>query len=827
MRKITFLTLALPLFVAQCVIPIWNLSAWNYRQSAEWKEAQAPVLLSFEGDQTSTRKNPRDLFHGAEEWVGRLQDEQVSLESDVLKCVGISGFNATCLFANLYTHEGTREIYAYVVQGSERAQRFSELPELHLYGSYNNKMFLPIVEFDSIDDLNAAAQLAKVFPGLTAAFESWWPHNIGHGIFDGIWHIFVGLVELGLKSDAPFNPYLYICDENEDAEKEFGSGHWGKRMVRETYEAVALGGSLSVCEPGRLGRRAASIGGKNRLELTALGSGHKGQRTMTASYELVGGRFALQPFRDRAFRGFGIETSDERPCLLEKKRPLKVVIFDNKRYSKEERNAIKSVVSQYQYSKVANVRFVDWRDFGTMSEQLRLVSETDIYVSSPGTGLALTTFLRDGAVVINLGAHMTNPGDIFPVPSYMEEYLQAGSPHTRALYYDRCAHQIIEAQELTKIIEEAIVKVDSCFDTSGRNYDSAENKSPVAKAFSQVMSRMTEDMESLPRYFYDALKVNECDWAELFVFESPSCRFIRSHYQWDSLKFSQVLNEARAANNLDLRQCTYRQQAQCDSRECVFDTIRPQFQNQPGCIKDGDGQSHKAVFNLERIFSDDEECVVFSGGISTDYLYDNYFEKDMAKRCKVFAFDCTVADENNKMKADGVDFAPVCIGGEGDRAIGFQYQKQVENEYKNSTSSATHKFKPLLALARERKIKRIDLLKIDIEGYEWKILEEDLVALWKEDESLLPDQIAFKLHTKYANAASVPPSVVENRGRDAVDSLFLLLAEMGYFVTAKDVNGGDPACAEFVVSRIKASTSSTLAERLNKNGCPLEVMWPW
>jgi FkbM family methyltransferase len=450
-------------------------------------------------------------------------------------------------------------------------------------------------------------------------------------------------------------------------------------------------------------------------------------------------------------------------------------------------------------------------------------------ISGPGTGLLLSAFLNDGGIIINLGQKRLRRTELFPIVSYMEEYFVASFPHLRALYYDRCSNPEIDSQELTKLIHKADGVARSCFDTSNIGYDSNVNKSPVARAYSQVFNKMVEDLDETPRYIYTT-RINrgggprgprECDWAEHLIFETPSCMEVVDAYGWDQKKYRQALQESLEKNKIDFRQCRRPAKYEaCEDRDCVFSQIKAVF-SVPNCILPGDGQGNKAVLDMKRLYDSGDTCVVFSGGISESYQEEHYFEKEMAKHCKVYAFDCTVQDKAGKMQTDGIEFSPVCIGSGSHGKIGNAFKK-TSGDKKGSNDQA-FVFTSLLQLIKEKKLPRVDLLKLDIEGYEWDVLENELSEVWKEDESMLPDQISFELHTKWANPAYVPHEVISDKGRDEVNDLFLLLTEMGYYVISKDINRGDPARCEFVVARLNPTSSSTLGRRLIDHGCEPDV----
>lgn len=204
-------------------------------------------------------------------------NDATSLESTVIRCDGDQDLNATCLFSNIYVHEGSTTPHAYVIRGSETSLRFKNLPRLQYYGTYDGGDKIIIDEYDSQENLVTAARDAVRYSSdLTAAFFTYWPQNIGHGIFDGIWGIFVGMVRMGLKDDAPFHPYLVKC--LRDDEGEFGTSNWGEIAVSKVYHAISLEDSLSVCEHGRLGSNYKSFGGSVRFPLFIHGNGHLGAR---------------------------------------------------------------------------------------------------------------------------------------------------------------------------------------------------------------------------------------------------------------------------------------------------------------------------------------------------------------------------------------------------------------------------------------------------------------------------------------------------------------------------------------------------------------------
>jgi hypothetical protein len=69
--------------------------------------------------------------------------------------------------------------------------------------------------------------------------------------------------------------------------------------------------------------------------------------------------------------------------------------------------------------------------------QLRILRETDIAVTGPGTGQMYQTFLPDGSVNINLGGMNPYQKETTPIAylSFLEQYVTAGTPYIKGLYY--------------------------------------------------------------------------------------------------------------------------------------------------------------------------------------------------------------------------------------------------------------------------------------------------------------------------------------------------------------------------------------------------------
>ena len=194
---------------------------------------------------------------------------------------------------------------------------------------------------------------------------------------------------------------------------------------------------------------------------------------------------------------------------------------------------------------------------------------------------------------------------------------------------------------------------------------------------------------------------------------------------------------------------------------------------------DGIGGVKKGMIRPDIIFPPSKKCVVYGMGIAED----SSFEIEMTSFCEVHGFDCTVDPKASSVSSKPFMFHPQCIGRE----------PVVANTVYMNNASRYQYISLAQAMANLRHA-AVDVLKFDIEGGEWAVLEGDILG-----RATRPAQLIFELHTHCANPNFVPRALTRGRDKAAVNRLFAALHDAGYRVASKEVNNGDPCCAEFVL----------------------------
>lgn len=179
-------------------------------------------------------------------------------------------------------------------------------------------------------------------------------------------------------------------------------------------------------------------------------------------------------------------------------------------------------------------------------------------------------------------------------------------------------------------------------------------------------------------------------------------------------------------------------------------------------------------------------CVAYAAGLAGSVRFEEAVAAET--QCTVHAFDCTLASAQPDWGF--MTFHRWCIG----RERNFE-----DNLYSQKAENKSFVFKSLGDIKHLLGHPNIDLLKMDIEGFEWDLLESSLLDGPDAD---LPRQLLFELHAEGAKEEAVPPSIVTGRSKAAVDLLFLNLFDRGYRVINKEINEGDHRCAEFALIHV-------------------------
>ena len=259
-----------------------------------------------------------------------------------------------------------------------------------------------------------------------------------------------------------------------------------------------------------------------------------------------------------------------------------------------------------------------------------------------------------------------------------------------------------------------------------------------------------------------------------------------------------IVDKAKARAAIDLRERWMTSVEFLDRTHAMHNTTRPLKKEKwtflgpetPVCPVElttfgrPDNVDQQKVFCLPDSFfkeSSEDSCIVFSIGGNNQWD----FEIDVHKRtnCRIHTFDCTVKGRVPQNIKDRTTFHELCIDG----------QDRIDQ-------MNDRKYKTLESLIGITGGKRPTLLKIDVEGFEFPLFRRWLLDVEADPERylpLMPDQLAFEIHSQY-------PKYNSRQSRSAAELMVLSQAmyRIGYVVVLKRLNPRNYNAMEVLMQRI-------------------------
>ena len=186
-----------------------------------------------------------------------------------------------------------------------------------------------------------------------------------------------------------------------------------------------------------------------------------------------------------------------------------------------------------------------------------------------------------------------------------------------------------------------------------------------------------------------------------------------------------------------------------------------------------------------------EECVIYSIGGNNAWQ----FEEDLLTRtnCQIHTFDCTgpktrftlPPDENNRLH-----FHHICLGANRMKGIGNDNPSCGKKTLCGDTWT-------LEEIQRHLGHDRIDLLKLDIEGWEWPIFDIE------STNATIPMQVLIEVHYTWGKKGT--RGVIHDKSMGSAKDLVRLqsrLLKMGLITVQRDDNKSCPWCSELTLLRV-------------------------
>ena len=371
-------------------------------------------------------------------------------------------FTQGCLYHNIYFIMGEPVLYFSNLSSILSNDNNGNFDTMKNRDAFFDHFRPKSLVFHSAEDL-CRSHCIKFYDD-TNVLGDLWLSNIGHALFDSVYAIFTGLIENNGMHTLPFR--MINIRINKD------NAPWIQNVVNTIAPLGLVSGSDFFHQEGfdMIHIKKLLVPNYARCLMCESSGEFYG---MAMGYELD----AFRLLRQHIFERFLLLSP---PRLKKPHGSLNAIAVQNKRFSSRDCLTIVSAF-EYVFPNISG-RFVDWSKVGGFRAQLEVISDTQIHLSAPGTGMMYQTFLPDGAIHVNLGNCALNIFQtsvwgallslIYPdyskiSPGYMDQCMVASTPYHRALYYpiaDACGSDGMTRDGLVSLMIEASVIYDSEFE---------------------------------------------------------------------------------------------------------------------------------------------------------------------------------------------------------------------------------------------------------------------------------------------------------------------------------------------------------------------------
>lgn len=275
-----------------------------------------------------------------------------------------------------------------------------ELQEVRLLGGpehsdcihKNEYIFKPNIKiFDNEIEINNFLNKEIIeINGITNYFSHYYEHNIGHGLFDALYPSFLTYLNFFYKIDKINNNNYTNLINILHVPGWVCSMKCSRNWLLEIMENFS--GNKNLLKNNL---------DKNKIykfEILISGSGYCGYSIVNKKYITPGKEYnSLSLFRNRFYNKYNIQ----RKNTYERN---KIIIIESERYSIEEKNILLEIKKKLN-SENFNCEFINWKNYLNFKEQLELLNDAYIHISSSGTSMMNFAFLNEKSVHINLGTN--------------------------------------------------------------------------------------------------------------------------------------------------------------------------------------------------------------------------------------------------------------------------------------------------------------------------------------------------------------------------------------------------------------------------------------
>jgi len=324
-------------------------------------------------------------------------------------------------------------------------------------------------------------------------------------------------------------------------------------------------------------------------------------------------------------------------------------------------------------------------------------------------------------------------------------------------------------------------------DSSGRSKSKIDNKVNAAGA------AITKDVLALSSSSSSNVNVNSDNKEPHLCYENPYCTSIKPPHTLETAK--QKAEEWMASKSKIMEKVVAESNGETHKKFNGFHVMAPCDYECTGRCRD---DTSKIVCGLAKLReAHDTKCIVYSIGGNNQWAFEENMY-DMSP-CEIHTFDCTGPITRFRVPSrirDRVHFHHVCMSNENQPAPAVAAVQKIGNPIMGEMWT-------LEKMQQQLNHTRLDLLKMDIEGFEWPIFDSWPLLLDYEESSKvkLPMQVLVEVHYRTQMAALKRNGSTYFRDSEDLVNLAERLLKIGYVVAVRDDNMECASCTELTLLR--------------------------
>ena len=306
-------------------------------------------------------------------------------------------------------------------------------PEHTDFVNENQYLFKPNIKYLSNENEIKDFLLGEIIEikGIVNFFSHYYNHNVGHGLYDAIYPSFLTFLNY-CNNSLDYTNLINILHVPEWISNVKCSKEWLLEIMEKFSGKKNL--ILNNLDKNKI----------YKFQILLAGSGYAGISAINRKGIMPGKELnALAKFRNRFYQKYNI--------CIENTKELNITIVDSDRYTDNDKEILLKINNEL--NNLYKCSYINWKDIDSFDEHLNIMSNTDIYISSPGTSGNYFPFLREKSIFINLG---TNISGEYNIKQLMEVNMALLSNDILIDYYDIFKEDEYKYNEINKLVNKNI-----------------------------------------------------------------------------------------------------------------------------------------------------------------------------------------------------------------------------------------------------------------------------------------------------------------------------------------------------------------------------------